>query len=361
MADDRNYREFLSTWHSSPRPGLEAWTNRNKQRLMDSGTSTRNVPLFRPFDLLASPGQSLALLQNSDHKIGAESVCGAQEMFLRHVDFDTIYVQFAGSTEVETEFGSHVMKPGHLMFIPQGIAHRSTGSADSLRYWAHVNDPITEFLNDADHTSETDFAVTRRNGPGWKLPAGAETAIKSGRVQEKMVSWDDGPDDRTIINRRYDDLVNVASTKMKEQASGIRIIRIFDVFSSIAGKGAEPLKALVQSRYMRMRTYNIIGEQYAAHRALRSEEVRLHFRGRSMDMSELGPNNMGPGDATLIPRGIAHSVITTPPDAQDFLRLNFYTTLRWGYPNDLTRHHFNSSFEVKTTEHRAAAWRTAAE
>ena len=70
---------------------------------------------------------------------------------------------------------------------------------------------------------------------------------------------------------------------------------------------------------------------------------------------------MGPGDVTVIPRGVAHSVVTDPVDCQDFLRLNFYSHKPWRYPTDLTSHAFNSTFEVTTTVHQPATWRTAAE
>ena len=63
---------------------------------MASMTSTRHVPLFRPFDLLATPNQALTILHNDDHRIGVESVVGARDAFVRHIDFDTVYFQFRG-------------------------------------------------------------------------------------------------------------------------------------------------------------------------------------------------------------------------------------------------------------------------
>jgi hypothetical protein len=41
--------------------------------------------------------------------------------------------------------------------------------------------------------------------------------------------------------------------------------------------------------------------------------------------------------------------------------MNFYSNLPWRYPNDLTDHAFNSTFEVKTAVHQEAAWRRAAQ
>jgi hypothetical protein len=260
MADIVTQREFMTTWHDSPRQGIEAWSLRSKANLIGSGTSTDRVPPFRPFDLLAAPNEALVVLENDDHRIGVQSVCGAQPAFVRHIDFDTVYFQFAGETSLETEFGDYHMAPGELSFIPEGIAHRSTGTADSLRWFAFVS-------------------------------------------------------------------------------------------------GTEPI---FRAPHMEIKTYNIRGEQFAFHRALRSEEVRIQFRGEALDTCEIDKTLVAPGDVSVIPRGIAHSVITEPPDSPLFLRLNFYSNLPWRMPADLTRHHYKSTFEVQTTVVDEAAWRIEA-
>ena len=111
---------------------------------------------------------------------------------------------------------------------------------------------------------------------------------------------------------------------------------------------------------MRIRTYNMQDEQFAFHRALRSEEVRIQFRGDALDLSEFENIEVSPGEVTIIPLGISHSVITIPPDDPNFLRLNFYSKLRWQVPMDPTRHVYNSRFEVSTTVHKEAEWRKQA-
>jgi hypothetical protein len=55
--------------------------------------------------------------------------------------------------------------------------------------------------------------------------------------------------------------------------------------------------------------------------------------------------------------GISHSVISIPPEDENFLRLNFYTKVRWRVPIDPTKHYFDSRFELKTTVHKQAEWR----
>lgn len=363
MADEgriQQIREFMTTWDGSPRPPLEAWSDRNKADLMRSTKSTRFLPLFRAFDLLAMPSQALTVLANDDHRIGVESVVGVQEHFHRWVDADVVYFQYCGTTTLETEFGDYEMSPGELMFIPEGIAHRSTGTADSLRWFAVAHEPFTEFFDDSRYTSHTEFEVTRKGGPNWTVPAGREQPRRGGKVTEVMHCWDDRPDDLTITERDYEYLVGASSTQVRDKVSGIRKLRAFDFFTEIVGKkGGSP--PLFKGPNLEIKTYNIVGEQFAFHRALRSEEIRIQFRGKALDMSEFENVPIQPGEVTIIPRGIAHSVITDPPESRDFLRLNFYSAKPWRIATDLTKHAYNSTFEIRTNVRREAAWKQAAE
>ncbi|MDB5544263.1 MAG: hypothetical protein JWO64_1412 [Hyphomicrobiales bacterium] len=348
-------REFMTTWHTSARSYLPAWAQRNKASLMNSGKSTRALPMFRAFDLLAKPNDRIELLVNSDHRIGVESVCGAQQDFVRHVDFDTVYLQFAGESVIETEFAEYKMVPGDIIHIPEGIAHRSAGTADSLRWFALVNSPFTTFMSEEDQVSETKFTVRRVGGPQWSIPVDRLSAPKD-RVVERMICWNDTPTDLTIFGRDYADLVPAGSTSPREAKSGVTKLRAFDLFKEIAGTSGEP-KPVMRGKHLEIKVYNIVGEQFAFHRALRSEEVRIQFRGKALDMSETGNADTAPGTVTMIPRGIGHSVITDPVDCTDFLRMNFYSELPWSVPHDVTKHHFDSHFEIETHVVRKAPWR----
>jgi hypothetical protein len=139
----------------------------------------------------------------------------------------------------------------------------------------------------------------------------------------------------------------------------VRKLRAFDHFTAIVGKGREDAgtQPLMESANMRIRTYNMQDEQFAFHRALRSEEVRIQFRGDALDLSEFENVEVFPGEITIIPLGISHSVISIPPEDENFLRLNFYSKVRWRVPIDPTRHYFDSKFEIKTTVHKQAEWR----
>jgi len=355
MTEMRKTREFMTTWHRSERSYLPHWAERDKASLMNCGTSTKALPLFRAFDLLAKPNDRATLLVNHDHRIGVESICGAQQEFVRHVDFDTVLFQFAGESVIETEFGEYKMAPGDIMHIPEGIAHRSSGTVDSLRWFAHVNSPFTHFMTNEDEVSETKFKVTRVNGPNWTIPADRMSAPKD-RVTERMICWDDRPDDLSLFQRDYASMVPASSTSPREKKSGITKLRAFDLFKEIAGTSGEP-KPVMRGKHLEIKVYNIIGEQFAFHRALRSEEVRIQFRGEALDMSETGNADTKPGTVTVIPRGIGHSVITTPPDCPNFLRMNFYSELPWSYPTDVTKHHHDSQFTIETQVVTPAAWR----
>jgi quercetin dioxygenase-like cupin family protein len=359
MADSEETRdigEFMTGWHGLTRPGLQAWANRRRDQLIGTVRSTRYQPKFRPFDFLDGPNATAVFLENDDHKIGVESVVGVQDCFHRYVDMDTIYFQFCGTTHLETEFGVYDMVPGDLMMIPAGIAHRSTGKSDSLRVWARCVDPITDIRGEDKYVSETLFDVTRSGGADWSSVV-QESTPDSGTVTERIHCWDDAPEDETIAERDYDYLVGAATIKPNAKESGIRKIRAFDFFEEIIGKEVREPYAIMSSSLFLVRTYNITGEQVAFHRALKSEEVRIQFRGNATELSEYEMDSIRPGEVTIVPRGIAHSVLTDPADDQNFLRLNFYSALPWRVPRDVTVHHSDSRFDVKTTVIKEAAWR----
>jgi mannose-6-phosphate isomerase-like protein (cupin superfamily) len=350
--------EFMTTWKDFPRPGLAAWAERKKAGLMGTAKSTHYTPRFRPFDMLSIPNQSLVILENEIHRIGVESVVGTQDSFHRYIDCDMVYFQFCGNTTLETEFGVYETEPGDVILIPGGISHRSIGRNDSLRYFCLSHEAVDYVMGEDQYTSQTSFVVKRIGGPNW-LPTPEAQTISKGGVTEKMHFWDDGPDDQTLVDRDYDSLVGVAGLRRGEPGSHVHKRRAFDHFTAIVGKGREDAgtQPLMESANMRIRTYNMQDEQFAFHRALRSEEVRIQFRGDALDMSEFENVEVSPGEVTIIPLGISHSVISIPPEDENFLRLNFYSKLRWRVSIDPTKHFFDSKFEVTTTEHKQAEWR----
>jgi hypothetical protein len=349
--------EMMTSWHGSGRPNLLAWSDRTKAMLMGTAKGRRHVPGFRPFDLLAAPNQQLVILENEDQQIGVEAVVGAQQEFLRYVDFDAVYFQFAGSTVIETEFGVYEMHPAEMMLVPEGIAHRAKGTADCLRYFAKVHAPITEAFDEGEHTGRTEFDVIRHGGPDWTIPAHLADAPKD-RVVERMITWGEAPGDETLIERNYTDLVGATSLKRNAKESGIKKFRAFDVFKYMTGVGKGPGPKIMLGKHFMAEVYNTVGEQHSFHRALRSEEIGLQFRGNSINMSEFDARHeMPPGMAGVVPLGIAHCVGECGPD---FLRVVLYSDLKWKVRAAIDCPAYTSTFEVRTRVIEAPSWQQAA-
>ncbi len=90
--------------------------------------------------------------------------------------------------------------------------------------------------------------------------------------------------------------IGASSTHIRDKVSGIRKLRAFDFFTEIVGKkgGSDPI---FKGPNLEIKTYNIVGEQFAFHRALRSvahdlrggEERARARRGGSRGSGERGP------------------------------------------------------------------------
>lgn len=350
VREKEDVSEFITGWIPGAPTDLVGWAERKKAGLMGTARSTHYTPPFRPFDLLNGPNEPLVVLENTSHRIGVESVAGVQDSFRRYVDLDMIYFQFCGNTTLESECGIYELDPGEVLVIPAGVAHRSIGRNDSLRYFCMSHEPVEFVMGEDQYTGHTKFDVRRVDGPEWGNSAD-QTASK-GIVTEKMIFWDDGPDDSTVVDRDYAHLIGVATTGPGESESPVRKVRAFDHFTGISGlKGPDAgTQVLLEARDLRIRTYNIIGEQFAFHRPLKSVELRIQFRGDALDLSEFENVEIFPGKVTMIPLGIAHSVVTVPPDDENFFRLNFYSRLPWKVALDVTQHASDSRFEVTTTK-----------
>jgi hypothetical protein len=135
--------------------------------------------------MLSIPNQPLVILENEYHRIGVESVAGVQDSFHRYVDSDMVYFQFCGNSTVETEFGVYEMNPGEVMLVPGGIAHRTIGRNDSLRYFCQSHEAVDYVMNEDQYTSQTSFVVKRIGGPNWPAP---RSNAEKGQVMERCIS-----------------------------------------------------------------------------------------------------------------------------------------------------------------------------
>ena len=360
-----NVREFMTGWftegdeYSGPpiqKGYMLAWSERKKPGLMGKAIGKHFIPKFRPFDLLSEPNQTVLMLTNEDQRIGVESVVGCQGVFKRNIDFDEVIFQFAGHSTIETECDVFEMSPGELMLIPEGIAQRSTGTADCLRMFARLHEPVQRMWTSEQQSSHTQFDMVRSSGPDWTVSAGADVAPK-GAVIEHMITWRDAtPDDYTVVERDYEALVDASSTQRDTKESSVRKIRAFDFFTELTGQ-RDPGPKLIETPNFIVEVYNTEGEQFAFHRALRSEEMGLQFRGNATNLSEFDGNlSVTTGDISVIPLGIAHSVICE----ENFLRIVWYSRIPWDVVANPAAHHFESTFEAKTHIIQEAAWRSAA-
>lgn len=355
--EDGKVGEFWTEWFETPRGHWLGWTERKASSILGVAKGKRFLPRFRAFDMLTQPQQSLLVLENADQRIGVESVVGAQTEFRRNIDFQTLYFQFAGHTTIETEFGIYQTHPGELIFIPEGVAQRSTGSADSLRWYFHLREPIREMFDDDKQVSQTEFEVIRHGGPDWKIPADRKEAPK-GRITERMIQWRDTSDDwHTIAERDYDQMIDVTSTKRGVKESAIRVLRLFDCFNEITGRQGPGPKPIIGNTFV-LEMYNTYGWQRAFHRALRSEEFGIQFGGEGYNLSEFeARTDTLPGHCALVPLGIAHRVFGGP----GFLRLVPYTKLPWDPRVDVSMHAYESTFEVKAKVIKPHAWHSQVE
>jgi len=324
------------------------WIDRDEDDLIGSAKSGHLlIPVFRPFDFLAEPNKLLPFLVCATSRLSVDAPRGTEPHFHRNIDFDTIYLQWAGETSYETELGRFVARPGELMLVPNGVAHCATGSADSLRLVIHVREQVDPLITSKDHVGETRYDVRWVGGPDWPLPAAAKPGPD---VYESMHTWDDRPGDETLIKRKRERLVGVAT-----EGRAIEKFRLFDIFTEMGGKKEGPLS--MRNNNFRISCFNTAGKQFAFHRGNRNEELQFNFAGTCENISEFGTDHMGPGDLVVVRRGISHRVI----GSRTFRRITIYSALPWQVMVDLKKPVRKSSFDVSETVIEAAPWRSELE
>ena len=178
--------EFMTTWKDFPRPGLAAWAERRKAGLMGTAKSTHYTPRFRPFDMLASPTSRWSS-SKTNITVSASKASWACRIFHRYVDSDMVYFQFCGNSTVETEFGVYEMEPGEVMLVPGGIAHRSIGRNDSLRYFCQSHEAVDYVMNEDQYTSQTSFEVKRIGGPNWTRRGEESAGERAGHREDAFL------------------------------------------------------------------------------------------------------------------------------------------------------------------------------
>ncbi|HXP92929.1 MAG TPA: hypothetical protein VN905_05625 [Candidatus Binatia bacterium] len=347
-------REFMTGWEPGQMSAMLAWSERSKEDLCGAATGKRKPPKLRPFDLISEPHRPVFVFSNQDVRVAFESAAGVAPFFRRNIDFDEAIFQFAGKSTIESEMAINELLPGEMLVIPRGIARRSIGDADSLRMTVAMHAPVTSVMGEELCVGRTRFEVKRFGGPALKP---LEGPIQGAALIEKMFVWDEDPADATEVRRRFEDVVNVSSTERDRKVSAVKKLRPFDLFTEVTGRRGPGPKFLATPTCM-MEVYNTVGEQFAFHRALESEEFGLQFMGASENMSEFeASQSMTPGELFLIPLGIAHSVRNCKAD---FRRMVIYSRYPFKVHVDESMHKFNSRFEVSETIVEDAPWHSEA-
>jgi quercetin dioxygenase-like cupin family protein len=342
-------REFVTSWEPT---NFVFWAEREARSTAGTAAGRRNVPLVRPFDMLGGPNESVAVLSNQDARVDVESLLGPAPYFRRNIDFDELIFQFAGTSVVESEMGKDDLGPGEMLFIPRGIAHRSIGAGGCLRMTVRLHEPVEHVMAEDVCVTETTFDVKRQGGPPAG-DAGSAAVANGGSVREIMFLWDESPADATSVQRDYSDIVGVGSVTRDTKVSAIKKLRPFDLFEGITGRKGPGPKFLSSSACI-MEVYNTIGDQFAFHRALGSEEFGLQFMGKADNVSEYDALlATASGDLALIPLGIAHRVQNC---TADFRRLVIYSKYRFNLLVDPSMHVVESRFDVTETVTKAAPW-----
>lgn len=344
-------REFMTSWEASAVGPMTAWSERTKENLRGKATGKRKPPNLRPFDLIRGPHQPVALLANEDMRVCVVAPAGPAPFFHRNINFDESIFQFAGTCRVETEMGTETLVPGDVLLVPRGISHRSVGDANALQQIVLHKSQIKETMDEELCTSRTQFDVKRIGGPDYS--AAAAVPAPMGSVIEKMFVWHEDPADAVEIERNASELIGVSSTQRDNKVNALKKMRPFDLFADITGRKGPGPKFMASDKGM-YEVYNTVGEQFAFHRALESEEFGLQFMGDNTNMSEFEESfAMSPGMWFLIPLGIAHSVKDCKPD---FRRMVIYSNFPFTVLANESMHVAETRFEVRENVLQEAPW-----
>jgi hypothetical protein len=323
------------------------WAERNEGELIGSSKGGHLlVPTFNAFDFIPAPNIPLLFLTAPSNRALVEAPRGTQPMFHRNADFDELHFQMAGETVYETEFGLFSARPAEFMLIPAGIGHRATGKSGSLRLTLQLRDSLEAKATEGSHIGHTEYDVVWHGAPDWPDPPESKLFPK-GRVTESVHTWDDEPGAQTLIERDYDRLVGSI-----KDASGIHKVRLFDIFTEMTGKrGPGPISFINDNFFTEC--YNTVGEQFAYHRANRSDEAQLQFNGSAENISEFGTDLMDSGQLYVQRRGIAHRVKGSP----NYRRMVFYSREQWKVLVDPSKPLRKTTFTVTERVLESAPWR----
>jgi hypothetical protein len=347
MADKK---EFITGWPAS-QPMI--WAERQEEQLIGSSKGGHLlVPKLNVFDFIPAANTAVPILSAPSNRAFVDAPRGTQSMFHRNADFEALHFHMAGETTYETEFGVFKARPADLVLIPAGISHRATGQGGALRLSMQIRDPLEIKVDESGHIGHTEYDVAWQGAPLWADPPVA-VLFPKGRVTESVHTWDEAPGEQTLVDREYERLVgSIKPGTAAKDPNAVHCIRLFDIFTEMTGKRGPGPISLINDNFF-MECYNTVGEQFAYHRANRSDEAQLQFNGSAENINEFGTDIMDAGNLYIQRRGISHRVKGSP----NYRRMVFYSREPWKLLFDPGQSLRQTSFQVSERVIESAPWR----
>jgi hypothetical protein len=111
---------------------IRRFANPVKHKAIEAGAELLRVlnilnPALRPSNYQKADGTPMRLFDSENLRIDL-SKRSAEDMSFwhRNIDYNEIIFCFQGALRWETELGTVTLHPGEMLYIPRGIAHRST-------------------------------------------------------------------------------------------------------------------------------------------------------------------------------------------------------------------------------------------
>jgi hypothetical protein len=310
--------EFTTRWQNSAAKSWRSWTSPDELigAVVDGGRGMPVIPLF-DFFTGRSVGfnGAVTLYEHDAIRVLAQNPARREPYFSRFQDFDAIYVQYSGTSVIDTEYGQLTVRPFQAAHIPAGIAHRTTGEPDCMRLAVLSTEPVEVVIGADAYTTDRQFVV--RPAGGQREPGAQSPSADDEWDYEAAFLWNE-PASRPTWYRRRAGALAAGSTGGREPV----VVRIFDVFKYLTGKSkGGPGPKLFGNSELEMKVYNTEGHQYGFHRGNGQDELWMQFRAESLNETEYGVIPLNAGHATIAPPGISHRIL----GSKGFLRLNLYS------------------------------------
>lgn len=309
-------REFLTHWDGAG----PIWYERDEDDLVGTlRTGGRPIPRIRVFDLPTGPtnidmNRPPVVWAGEDGAVEVHTPSGPEPHFHRPADFDVLAFQFSGRAVAETEFGEFALSPGHSLHVPAGVAYRMIGGPDCRQLVTRVHKPAELRVDPNNPLTETTFDVRAVGGTPNGQPV--QVPKREGKILEITEFWDTALEP-VVIERDHARLVGCVTPQRSRE---VTVIRVFDYFEGMTGKGGARGPLLYESEDFRADCYNTEGQQHGFHRGCDDDEIWFQFRGHATNETEWGIHELDPGEMGYVPRGIAHRITGGP----GFLRYVLY-------------------------------------